>query len=283
MSDSNAQYRNSLFCSYFNEPSRLLSLCNAVLGKNYSNSSELEITTLEGIFFDNRKNDISCRIRDNFLVLFEHQSTVNPNMPFRCLSYVAELMNTLVKNKRRLYRNSLIRFPSPKFFVLYDGDNAEPLKKIMRLSEAFDDSDSSLELIVTAFNINFALHSPILKKCSYLNDYSALVGEVKKGIAAGLARRDAIIRAVKICIDKGIMKGYLENHSEEVFTMLALEWDFNEAMAARHDDGFDKGRISEKEAIATKMLHKDQSFDEIHELTDLPIERIKELSSKIRT
>lgn len=248
MSDSNAQYRNSLFCSYFNEPSRLLSLCNAVLGKNYSNSSELEITTLEGIFFDNRKNDISCRIRDNFLVLFEHQSTVNPNMPFRCLSYVAE-----------------------------------PLKKIMRLSEAFDDSDSSLELIVTAFNINFALHSPILKKCSYLNDYSALVGEVKKGIAAGLARRDAIIRAVKICIDKGIMKGYLEKHSEEVFTMLALEWDFNEAMAARHDDGFDKGRISEKEAIATKMLHKDKSFDEIHELTDLPIERIKEISSKIRT
>ena len=160
MSDSNAQYRNSVFCSYFSDPTRLLSLCNAVLNKTYSNPSELEITTLEGIFFDNRKNDISCKIRDNFLILIEHQSSVNLNMPFRCLSYVAELMNKLVKNKRELYRKKLIRFPSPKFFVLYDGNDDEPLEKTMRLSEAFDDTDVSLELTVTALNINFGLFKP---------------------------------------------------------------------------------------------------------------------------
>ena len=160
MSDSNAQYRNSVFCSYFNDRTRLLSLCNAVLNKSHSNPSELEITTLEGIFFDNRKNDISCKIRDNFLILIEHQSSVNLNMPFRCLSYVAELMNKLVKNKRELYRKKLIRFPSPKFFVLYDGNDDEPLEKTMRLSEAFDDTDVSLELTVTALNINFGLFKP---------------------------------------------------------------------------------------------------------------------------
>ena len=85
--DANVQYRNSVFCSYFQDPSRLLSLCNAILGTNHTDTSKLEITTLEGTFFSNIKNDISCKIGDNFLVLVEHQSSINENMPFRCLSY----------------------------------------------------------------------------------------------------------------------------------------------------------------------------------------------------
>ncbi|MBQ9486319.1 MAG: hypothetical protein IJU91_00755 [Selenomonadaceae bacterium] len=129
MSDSNSQYRNSLFCTYFNDPVRLLSLCNAVLDTDFSDPAELEITNLDGIFFDERKNDISCKIRNNFLVLVEHQSSVNANMPLRCLAYVTDLLNKLVENKRLLYRQRLIKFPSPKFFVLYDGKVKEGLSE----------------------------------------------------------------------------------------------------------------------------------------------------------
>ena len=46
-SNANMQYRNSVFCSYFNEPTRLLSLCNAILGTDYSDANKLEINTLE--------------------------------------------------------------------------------------------------------------------------------------------------------------------------------------------------------------------------------------------
>ena len=44
-SNANMQYRNSVFCSYFNEPTRLLSLCNAILGTSYFDTNELEINT----------------------------------------------------------------------------------------------------------------------------------------------------------------------------------------------------------------------------------------------
>ena len=101
--EANKKYRDSVFRDYFNEPNRLLSLCNAILGTNYQDSEKLNINTLEGIFFDNQKNDISCTIEDNFLILIEHQTSVNNNMPFRCLSYVAELLNNLVEDKNRLY------------------------------------------------------------------------------------------------------------------------------------------------------------------------------------
>lgn len=281
--EGNKQYRNSVFCSYFNEPERLLSLCNAVLETNYTDTAKLNINTLEGMFFDDQKNDISCTIKNHFLILVEHQTSVNNNMPFRCLSYVAELLNKLVKDKQKIYRKALIKFPSPKFFVLYDGDKAEPLKKEMKLSDAFDGDAKSLELIVTAYNINYGLNQPLLVRCNYLNDYSILVGKVKEGIRDGLARRDAIGKAVKFCIANGIMKGYLEEYSEEVFNMLALQWDKDSAIKASFDDGFEDGlqvgRNNGIESVALNMLRRGKSFEDIQADTQLSLKRIEELAN----
>lgn len=273
MVNFNSKYRDSVFRSYFDEPIRLLSLCNAILDTNYTNPDELNINTLDGLFFDKQKNDISCTIDNHFLVLIEHQSTVNENMPFRCLSYVAELLNNLIVDKDKLYHQARIYFPSPRFAVLYNGDKHEPLQREMRLSNSFYGDSSSLELIVSIYNINYGLPQPLLRKCSYLNDYSTLVGKVKEGIILGLPQRDAIRRAVKFCLDHGIMGNYLVEHSEEVFNMLALEWNMNDALQARFEDG----RNEEREAVAIKMLRKGKSFDEVQEFTDLPIQRLEQL------
>lgn len=59
----------------------------------------------------------------------------------------------------------MIKFPTPRFFVLYDGDAKEPLKREMKLSDAFDGDNKALELIVTAYNINHGLQQPLLKHC----------------------------------------------------------------------------------------------------------------------
>ena len=277
MVDYNPRYRDSVFRSYFNDPARLLSLCNAILGTQYTNPDELSINTLEGIFFDKQKNDISCTIDNHFLILVEHQTTVNENMPLRCLCYVAELLNNLIKNKNRLYNKGLIKFPNPKFFVLYDGNEDEPLQREMHLSDAFDGDSDSLELVVTAFNINYGLPQPLLKNCRYLFDYSTLVGKVKEGIRLGLSCRDAIRRAVKFCLGHGIMGNYLVEHSEEVFNMLALEWNIDDALQAR----FDEGRNEEREFIALNMLRSGMTEEKIQEFTKLSMERIKELTKNI--
>lgn len=272
------QYRDSVFCSYFNAPERLLSLCNAVLGTKYQDAAKLHINTLEGIFFDDRKNDISCTVGEHFLILIEHQSTINENMPFRCLSYVAELLNKMVPDKQKIYRKALIRFPSPRFIVLYNGDDSEPLKREMRLSEAFSGDGTALELVVTSYNINQGLKQPLLGKCEYLNDYSILVGEVKAAIEAGLNRREAIRLAVKNCMAKGVMSGYLENHAEEVFNMLALEWNMDDALQARFADGVEDGIKS----VAINMIQAGEPLDKIRQFTRLTAERIKELADEIK-
>ena len=64
----------------------------------------------------------------------------------------------------------------------------------MRLSEAFTGSDTALELVGTALNINnFGLNQPLLAKCKYLREYSTFVGKVKEGLRAGLTRKEAIV------------------------------------------------------------------------------------------
>lgn len=281
--DGNKKYRDSVFRDYFNEPVRLLSLCNAILGTKYSNICELNINTLEGIFFDNQKNDISCTIGNNFLVLIEHQTSVNNNMPFRCLSYVAELLNNLIENKDKLYHKALIRFPRPKFFVLYDGDAKEPLQREMRLSEAFGGDGSTLELVVTALNINHGLEQPLLAKCQYLREYSTLVGKVKEGIRAGLTRKEAISRAVKFCLDSGLMKGYLEEKSQEVFNMLALQWEQDKAIRASYEDGRDDGISEGIESVALNMIQDGEPLDKILRFTKLSVERIQKLADGLKS
>lgn len=274
MSDANAQYRDSVFRSFFNEPTRLLSLCNAVLGTEYDNPDRSEIKHAGRIFFDSRKNDISCSIDNQFLVPVEHQSSVNNNMPFRFLAYVIELLNKLVTDKRKLYKEQLIRFPAPKFFVLYNGKELEPVEKIMRLSDAFGGDSSLLELRITTYSINREVNAPLLGKCPYLRDYSTLVGEVKAVLAKGLLLRNAIIRAVKFCLAHGIMGNYLVEHSDEVFDMLAPEWNMDDAKQAWQEEAREQGI----EDVAVKLIRRGRSFDKIHEDTGLSLQRIQELA-----
>ena len=274
MANYNKQYRDTVFRDYFNDEERLLSLCNALLG---TDAVALKINTLEGTFFDRQKNDLSCVVENNFLVLVEHQSTINENMPFRCLSYVAELMNNLIEDKDKLYHKALIMFPAPRFYVFYDGDDSQPVERQMRLSEAFSGDDTTLELVVTALNINHGLKQPLLEKCQYLREYSTLVGKVKEGIRLGLTRKDAISRAVKFCLDNGLMKGYLEFNSQEVFNMLALQWEQDKAIRASYEDGRDDAI----ESVALNMIQDGEPLDKILRFTKLSMERIRELADKL--
>ena len=267
------QYRDSVFRHYFKDKTRLLSLCNAILGTDYKDTSLLDITTLSGEFFDAQKNDISCVIEDKFLILAEHQSSVNENMPFRCLSYVTEILNNRIADKRALYKSKLIKFPAPEFVVLYNGNDNEPLKRTMRLSDAFGGDAHSLELIVTAYNINYGLPQPLMKKCKYLNEYSFFVDRVKKGKATGLSTDDAIKKAVKYCIAHDVMKKYLEENAKEVFTMARLEWNFDEAKAAWLEEGEEKATGN----IILELIKAKQPLSLIMQVSKYPAERIAEI------
>lgn len=84
-------YKDTVFRMLFKEKENLLSLYNALNETAYTDVDKLEITTLENAVYMNYKNDISF-VFDSQLMLYERQSTVNPNMPLRNLFYVTRVL-----------------------------------------------------------------------------------------------------------------------------------------------------------------------------------------------
>ena len=91
MAKANREYKDSLFSLYFSDKERLIELVNAIEGTNYPKDTEVEMNTIEDALYKDRKNDISFTIHGVLVVLLEHQSTLNENMPLWILVYIARV------------------------------------------------------------------------------------------------------------------------------------------------------------------------------------------------
>lgn len=89
-------YKDRLFRALFADKEHLLELYNALRGSDYQNPDDLEINTLDNAVYLGMKNDLSFLI-DEEMNLYEHQSTVNPNMPLRGLLYLTDLLRGISK------------------------------------------------------------------------------------------------------------------------------------------------------------------------------------------
>ena len=69
-----------MFCLLFSDKERLLSLYDALSEKHCDNIDDLKVVTLEDAIYMEMKNDIAFLIGTD-IHMWEHQSTVNPNMP----------------------------------------------------------------------------------------------------------------------------------------------------------------------------------------------------------
>ena len=95
MSKHNRRYKDSVFVDLFSEDEKakenFLSLYNALHNTNLQLSCPVENIRLDNIMYMNIINDISCLVDNKIIVLAEHQSTINENMPLRFLQWAGRL------------------------------------------------------------------------------------------------------------------------------------------------------------------------------------------------
>ena len=82
MQNITRDYKDTLFTDLFSDKENALSLYNALNQTSYTNVEELEIVTLSDVLYMHQKNDVSILFQ-NEITLWEHQSTLNYNMPLR--------------------------------------------------------------------------------------------------------------------------------------------------------------------------------------------------------
>ena len=111
---ANRAHKDRLFRLIFREKKDLLSLYNAVNRSHYQNPDELEVRTLKDVLYLSMKNDLAFLIK-NELNLYEAQSTFNPNMPLRGLSYFSRLYQGYVESRKLdVYSSGKIILPAPR-------------------------------------------------------------------------------------------------------------------------------------------------------------------------
>ena len=71
---ANRKYKDSVFRFLFKEKDKSIELYNAINNTNYTLDVDFEETTLKGVLFLNRINDIAFRIDKKFVFLGEDQS-----------------------------------------------------------------------------------------------------------------------------------------------------------------------------------------------------------------
>ena len=243
-------YKDTVFRMLFNNKEALLSLYNAINGTHYDKTDDLEIITLENAVYMAMKNDIAF-ILGLYMNLYEHQSTLNPNMPLRDLFYIAKQMEKLVVDDT-LYSSRVVKIPTPKFIVFYNGVDACEERRILKLSDAFQkkEEEVDLELKVLVLNINAGMNRQIMESCRTLKEYSIYVERVRKHRAV-MPIEQAVEKAVTECIRENILADFLKKQRAEVVAMSILEYNEEEEIKkiraserrGGYDDGWNAGRI----------------------------------------
>ena len=277
-------YRDTLFRMLFRDKKRLLSLFNAVNGTHYDDPEELVITTLEGALYLGMKNDVSCMI-DMMMQLYEHQSTVNPNMPLRNLFYVSDLLQKYIYEEGLdIYSRKQIKIPTLKFVVFYNGEEEQPERKEIRLSNAFaaDNGEKNLELVVLQLNINKGKNEELKEICQTLQEYTEFTERVRVH-RKEMPLENAIRTTIDECIRDGILKEFLLKNKAEVYRMCLYEFDVELHERVLREEEREEGRLEGKREERTQAKQVFRAFlsgktpEEIAKELDIPLEEVEDL------
>lgn len=291
----NREYRDSVFRMLFNDKKKLIELYNAVFDTDYGPDTPIDIKTIEDVLFVHMKNDIAFTLDNKFIVLTEHQSTINPNMPVRNLIYLSTILQKMYK-KAEFYQTVPLPLPQPEFIVFYNGSRKMPEYQELKLSDSFlgqKKEKYALDLTVKVFNINIKEDEGILARSATLSQYSRLVEKIKTAALDGEVSERIMSLIFKECINEGILPEFLTEHGLEVINMLFKEFTEEEREELYTQsgykmglaDGLEQGRAEGETSgaekmrfeLARKMKARNMDVKVIREITGLSDEELENL------
>ena len=291
MEKENREHKDSLFVDLFYKDEtakqNLLSLYNALHDTDLKDDGLIRKIKIEDILYKNFKNDVSFEVNGNVIVFGEHQSTVNPNMPLRCLLYAGRVYEELVEEDAR-YRTKQVMIPNPEFYVFYNGKEDFPVEKELVLSDAYlcPPEENSLELKVKVININSDKAHKLLAKCEILREYSIFIETIRKYADS---EEGAIKKAIQECMEKGILTEYLKRKGSEVRNMLIAEYSYEkdiqikqqEARQEGWDEGWDEGILLSGKILGELRKNSLITNEQIAERIGCPLETVEEIRRKL--
>lgn len=270
----NRTYKDGLFRKLFNNRKALLDLYSALSGKQYPEDTRIRIVTLDEVLFGDLKNDVAFIIGDKLIILVEHQSSINPNMPFRMLCYLAKEYEKEVYSNA-IYSKTLVQIPTPEMYVFYNGKEDMPLEQELKLSDAFFEKHDTIfvEVLVRVINVNYEKGAELLARCTLLKEYSMLIYKIRKHCEESGDLKKAITLSIGECIKEGILAAFLKRNGGDVVSFLFEALTREECEAIREEDGYIRGKQEGIMEAFGKMVDRgiltlDQAAEQLEDRRD---------------
>ena len=251
----NRSYKDRLFKIIFEDKKELLSLYNALTGKNYQNPDELEINTIDDVIYMHLKNDMSF-ILDDWQNLFEQQSTFNPNQPLRGFFYFADLYKVKYFGKK-IYSTRLLKIPTPQYIIFYNGTTSMPDRKELRLSDAFQQptTQPDIEVVAHMLNINYGHNKELMERCQKLKEYAQFIDIIRHYLKENehWSNEQAISKAIDDCIKNNILRDILQKERLRVMASILSEFDEVGYKEMIQDEAIEDGEIRGSIKLAYKL------------------------------
>ena len=280
----NRKYKDSVFTDLFGSDKtgkeNFLALYNALSGNVFKlEEVSLERKIIERSLYKTFNNDVSWEINGKLIVLVEHQSTVNENMPFRCLEYVTRIYEGIVPIKER-YAEKVYKIPNPDFYVVYIGKKEMPLEQELRLSNAFYEKDGSkLELVVKVKNCSDSKLLPLAGNCDILKQYCQFIEIVEQNYNKVFPKR-SFKKAIEIAMEQGILTDYLDRKSREVINMLCAKYDYKMDIAVKKEEAFQDGQEAKAIEAAKSFYANGVSVEIIAKALNMTQEQVLQIVKK---
>ena len=220
----NIKHKDRLFVFLFgNERYKefTLSLYNAINNTSYDDPSLISFNTLDNFLYMGVKNDVSFLIADT-INLYEHQSTINRNMPLRMLVYASRIYSALIDELGdSIYYDEPLKLPGPSFVVFYNGEKDIGESQTLNISNIFSNSHGvKLDMHVDVLNINYGHNEWLMEKCPPLKEYSWFVYSIREGKKQTGDLSNAIADAIMKMPDSFKIKPIISKHAAEVSEMI---------------------------------------------------------------
>ncbi len=203
---------------------------------NTAKEDDITIMTIESYLVNQQYNDLGFLVNDRLIILVEHQSTWSENIVLRALMYVVETWLKYVKLlKLNIYGKRKVALPKPELYVIYTGEKTDNMPEELTLRrDFFNDPDVCVDCrvkIIYSSNKGdiidqFLVFSKVLK------EQNKICGKTEK----------AVLETIRICIDRNVLKEFLERQRGEVIDIMLALYDYDDIIKSHDNEVRNEGR-----------------------------------------
>jgi len=227
--------KDSVFTTLFKDVNNVYTLYRELHPEDTTVTvDDIQIETLETVLINEIYNDLGFIVNSGekakFVILVEAQSRWTDNMTLRMLFYISETYRRYLKETEQSeHLEKRVFLPKPEMYVVYTG--SKKISDEVSFSETYFDGDSSLDLRVKVLRQaeKNTLHGQYI-------GFSRVYDEQRRLYSNKL---ECIKETIRICIEEGYLTEFLDQHKQEVTTMLSELFD-EQAQREQYDKAIRK-------------------------------------------